>query len=327
MKLTRYAKNPILKPNPKFSWQSNAVFNPSVIYEDGIFHMLFRATGNAEPIKNIKEWKEWRTSVIGYAESKNGLNFKTKEAPLIKPEFPWEKMGCEDPRISKIGKTYYIFYTAVSAEKEFLKVRLGLAKTKDFKKVAKLGCVGPNIPSDEGFIKAGSFFPEKIDGKIQMLFTWHSDSPESTILLAEFKNIRELLKPSKNFWRNFLKEKPKHILIAPTSKAFRGPEVGAPPIKTKNGWLLIYCGESRKKEWTINAALLDLKNPRKVLWKSNGPILKPEKPYEKNGIVNNVTFPEGAVLIKSHPSSVSSQLLVYYGSGDKYCCLATAYFS
>ncbi len=316
MKLLRHPENPILKPDSKLNWQSSAVFNPSVIFKDGIFHMLYRATGKEKPVQNINGWKKWRVSSIGYAQSKDGTKFKIQKKPLIKPEYAWEKMGCEDPRISQIGDIYYIFYTAVSTSNNFLKVRLALAETADFKKIIKHGPVGPDIPKDEGFIKAAAFFPEKINNQFKLIFTWHSDSPESTILLADFKNINELVNKSKKFWDNFLVEKQKHILITPTKKAYRGPEVGATPIRTKNGWLLIYCGESLKKEWTINAALLDFKNPQKINWQSKNPLLKPEKSYEKKGIINNVTFPESAVI-------VGNKLNVYYGAGDQFCCLAT----
>jgi predicted GH43/DUF377 family glycosyl hydrolase len=99
---------------------------------------------------------------------------------------------------------------------------------------------------------------------------------------------------------------------------FRGPEVGAVPIKTPDGWLLIYCNAnvSDHPEWTISAALLDLHDPRKVLAVTKDPILKPETDEERHGVVNNVTFPEGAVV-------VGEDLYVYYGSGDQGICLAT----
>jgi predicted GH43/DUF377 family glycosyl hydrolase len=46
------------------------------------------------------------------------------------------------------------------------------------------------------------------------------------------------------------------------------------------------------------------------------PILTPETNAELTGVVNNVTFPEGAVI-------VGEDLYVYYGSGDQGICLAT----
>ncbi len=291
--------------------------------------MLFRATGKAKPIKGVGKWKEWRTSSIGYAESRDGVHFKVRPIPLIKPKHVWEKLGCEDPRVTKIGDIYYIFYSAISQGNKFLKCRIALAETKDFRKIKKYGIVGPNFITDQDYLKAAAFFPEKIQNKFCLLLTKqartkisndkldHHGFPESTIFAAKFKNLKDLIKPQKNFWQNFLTEKEKHILLKPSKTACRGPEVGAPPIKTKKGWLLIYCGESKKREWTIDAALLDLKNPKKIIWRSKNHLLKPEKSYEKNGIISRVTFPEGAVVI-------GRKLSVYYGSADQGCCLATA---
>ena len=330
MRLARYPKNPILKHNPKLAWQSSGIFNPCVIYENGKFIMLFRATGKAKPIKGVGNWEEWRTSSIGYAESGDGIHFKVRPIPFIKPEYQWEKLGCEDPRVTKVGDTYYIFYSAISWGSNFLKCRIALVETKDFKKIKKRGIVGPNFANDPDYLKAAAFFPEKIQNKFCLLFTKqaltkiandnldHHGFPESTIFIAKFTKLKDLIKPPKNFWQNFIAEKEKHILLKPSKSACRGPEVGAPPIKTEKGWLLIYCGESKKREWTIDGVLLDLKNPQRILWRSKNHLLKPEKSYEKNGIISRVTFPEGAVIIPGH------KLMVYYGSADQGCCLATA---
>ena len=46
MKLKKYEGNPILSPNPENYWESLVVCNPGVIYDNGVFHMLYRAAGN-----------------------------------------------------------------------------------------------------------------------------------------------------------------------------------------------------------------------------------------------------------------------------------------
>ena len=170
--------------------------------------------------------------------------------------------------------------------------------------------IGPNVKS-----KAGTIFPEKINRKIGMLFTWKPDTPDSSIVYASFNSINQLLNPPKEYWINFKFSLKDHIVFSPTKKIFRGPEVGAPPLKTQKGWLLIYCGAARKKIWSISATLLDLKNPRKIV-SSSKQILNPEKEYELKGLVPNVIFPSGAVIVKD-------KLFVYYGAADKTCCLAT----
>lgn len=279
--------------------------------------MLYRAVASGFKPKPGGGYTNYISS-IGYATSKDGLHFKKKPLPLIKPDRPWDKFGCEDPRVTKFRNTYYVLYTAMSkpaySNKEI--PGIALATTKDFKKIQKHGLIGP--APDQVRAKAAAIFPEKINGKIGMLFTFHPDRPDSSILYTEFKNTSDLIRPPKNYWDKVLNNIDQYAIILPPNNSLRGPELGAPPIKTKKGWLLIYCGPAvGKKVWPIHAVLLDLKNPKKILWQSRGPILKPEKSYEKKGIVNNVTFPEGAVI-------KDGKLMVYYGAGDKFCCLATA---
>jgi predicted GH43/DUF377 family glycosyl hydrolase len=72
---------------------------------------------------------------------------------------------------------------------------------------------------------------------------------------------------------------------------------GASPIKTEHGWLIIYHGVSYDRIYRVGAALLDLKEPIKVIGRTKSPILEPEEPYEKYGDVNNVVFPTGACII------------------------------
>ena len=70
--------------------------------------------------------------------------------------------------------------------------------------------------------------------------------------------------------------------------------ISGPPIETKEGWLLLYHCVSRKTQpmtYYVAAALLDLKDPSKVLARRKVPILQPETPYELFGQVNNVVFP------------------------------------
>ena len=117
-----------------------------------------------------------------------------------------------------------------------------------------------------------------------------------------------------------------------SEREWEGIKIGAgpPPIKTEEGWLSIYHGsswlpnskyknykgETYNRIYKVGAALLDLKDPSKVIARTKEPILEPEEDYEIFGDVPNVVFPEGAVV-------KGDELFVYYGAADKTCCLAT----
>jgi len=86
MRLRRYVGNPILKPKPENEWESKNVFNPSVVYDQGLFHLLYRGMG-ADGI-----------SRIGYAVSTDGFNFFRFDKPVFTPKRILEPR-CEDPRL------------------------------------------------------------------------------------------------------------------------------------------------------------------------------------------------------------------------------------
>lgn len=310
MKLKRHPNNPILEKNHEQAWEKGSVLNPSVLFEDGIFKMVYRATNDTHadiPGKYM--------SSVGYAVSLDGIHFARAAQPLIAPEHDYEKkLGCEDPRVTKIEDYYFLYYTAVGDDNGNDVVRIALATSRDFKKWKKHGIVGPKHTAS----KAAVLFPEKIRGKYVMFYTWMSDSPMSTIMEASFDSLEEAMKPPEEIMVNSTDRYEEHAVFRPLENTFRGPEVGAVPIKTRYGWLFIYCNAnvSDHPQWTISAALLDLHDPKKVLAITPEPILRPETDEERHGVVNNVTFPEGAVI-------VGDELYVYYGSGDQGICLAT----
>src|SRR5665648_764835 len=120
--LERYPSNekpkPILIPRKEIAWESRAVFNPSVVYDSGLFKMLYRTyPSNLEEttpkLKRPGFYFKNQKSYIGYAESKDGINFERRGLPFISPDTDYDRYGCEDPRITKIGDTFYITYTCL----------------------------------------------------------------------------------------------------------------------------------------------------------------------------------------------------------------------
>lgn len=274
--------------------------------------MLYRATNDTQ--KRSNKLGHYVSS-IGYALSHDGIHFRRRKYPLISPTETYENgLGCEDARLSKIDGTYYIYYTSVEGAGDSKQVRIALATSNDLGKIKKYGAISPkNIRA-----KAAWLLPERIENEYILFYTLMADSPKSSIFAHRFKNKADII--------DFVISTPSNedtLVIGPDSeKTFRGPEFGAPLIKTQHGWLMIYCGSNNTdhREWTINAALLDIKNPVKVIAKLPEPILRPEIEAEIDGVVKNVTFPTGAILR-------NEELYVYYGSGDQGCCLATCDFN
>jgi predicted GH43/DUF377 family glycosyl hydrolase len=303
MLLKRHPKNPILEKNSENHWEAGSVFNPGILFEDGIFKMFYRATNDIKINKT-----GGYISSIGYAESKDGINFKRFDKPLISPDQAYEQgLGCEDARVTKINGKYHMFYTAVGKDR---KAMLAYATSTNLKQWKKHGLLFSDVRS-----KAAVLFPEKINNKYVMFYTITPDRPTSSIMKIEFDSLDEIYKNEKKFMDN-LSHFEDNSVFPPPVNTYRGAEVGAVPIKTDLGWLFIYCpaNTTDHKEWRINAALLELKNPQNIL--ADIEILKPETKEEKTGVVKNVTFPEGAVVF-------GKKLYVYYGSGDQGVCLAT----
>ena len=97
-------------------------------------------------------------------------------------------------------------------------------------------------------------------------------------------------------------------------------EAGAPPIKTKHGWLLIYSYIqnylSPPAVFGVEAALLDLQDPRKIIARTDKPLMIPQETYEKYGKVRNIVFPTGAIVKNGTLSSDDR-------AADTRCAVAT----
>ena len=99
MKLKRHFE-PVLLPDLSSDWECYNVFNPAVIYHNGLFHMFYRAQG-----------LDW-VSRIGYAVSADGIEWNRLRDPVLEPDNADESRGVEDPRVSEIDGTFYMTYTA-----------------------------------------------------------------------------------------------------------------------------------------------------------------------------------------------------------------------
>ncbi len=285
MKLRRYEGNPILKPKPENDWESEDVFNPAVVYDEGLFHLLYRGVGRDG------------ISRIGYAVSMDGFNFFRFDKPVFTPKLILEPRGCEDPRVVKLESRYYMTYTAYSERG----IRVGLAVSDNFISWERFEAWWPEMDNKDAVL-----FPEKIGGKYVLLHRPTREGERMGIWIAYSNDLTE--------WYG------EREIMAPSEEegSWESEKIGAgaPPIKTEKGWLLLYHGVDEDKVYRLGAAMLSLEEPEKILFRHPDPILEPEADYEIRGEVPNVVFTCGAC-------EVRDKYYVYYGGADSVVCVAT----
>lgn len=321
----RHTNNPILNAHEVNKvWtdprhQVITVHNAGItLFEDDVV-MLFRSH-----LRN-------GISVIGMAKSKDGIiNWKVDHKPFLFPcnekdDFAPgsniemlienEAGGVEDPRISKIDDTYFITYSAYHGlEKD--RVRVSLATTKDFQAITRHG---PVLDRD---MRNVVIFPEKIMGKYFALMR-PNDDPMKTHTGGIFKEI--VLASSSDLFTNQwdVSNTPVQKQEGPPSAFSDKIGPGAPPIKTKHGWMNIFHGVRSTMDgnpYVLGVALHELAAPSKIKI-SNIPILFPSKvdcKVKPDDYIHvpNVVFTCGAL------RKEDGTIFIYYGGNDTVMNLA-----
>ncbi|HTE48867.1 MAG TPA: glycosidase, partial [Candidatus Paceibacterota bacterium] len=271
----------------------------AVLRIKNVTHILYRTLSNDN------------TSYIGYASTRDGVNIDLRlPEPIYGPREDFESKkisggnsGCEDPRLTKIGKNIYMCYTAFDGigpprvaitsitERDFLQKNWKWEK--------------PILITPEGFDdKDTCIFPEKTKGQYFILHRVGNELCGDYLKSLDFKKdtVKKCIR-----------------IIGPRINSWDSSKVGicAPPMKTKNGWLLLYHGVSKSHNtYRVGAVLLDLADPAIVLSRTTDPIFEPKELYEKVGVVNNVVFPCGMAMI-------GDLLYIYYGGADTVVGVAT----
>ena len=201
--------------------------------------------------------------------------------------------GIEDARFVAFHedgrKTYYATYTAYSGTA----IRSELIETEDFVSFSLTPLRGSASHN-----KGMGLFPRKIDGRYAMigrqdnenLYLIYSDN------LYSWDGGTALLKPQ--FPWEFV-------------------QIGncGAPIELDEGWLLLTHGVGPVRKYSIGAALLDKRDPSKVLARSREPLVRPE-PSERDGYVPNVVYTCGAM---RH----GDQIVLPYAISDSFSNFAT----
>ena len=326
---TRQFTSPITKENHR--WEERNVLNPSAIVKDDKVYLFYRAQDSSG------------TSRIGLAISEDGLHFEREEQPIFFPdndamkpyEWNYKKIegstdedchtcyfdGVEDPRIieSEDG-TYFMTYTAYNGKT----ARLAIASSKNLRTWTKHGLVLKDEKYKNLWSKSGAIIVErngsknvakKINGKYWMYFG------DTHLFMATSDDLVH--------WEPSINEENKEFIsvLHPRPGYFdsRLVEPGPFALYTEEGIVLIYNGSNAanyndldlpKFTYAAGQALFDKKTPYKVIDRTEGYFIHPDKEYEKVGEVNEVCFVEGLVYFKE-------RWFLYYGTADSKIAVAT----
>lgn len=306
----RDAHNPILSPKAEHDWESAGAFNCCPVGGQDTKSPKMFLVYRAESKSRLQDGIRRSVSSIGLATGNVHGGFEERRQ-LIKPEESWDQFGCEDPRVTRIGKTHYIFYTALSVYPFRAEgIRVALAKADEKMNIIEKHPITPFNA------KAMALFPKKIKGKFAALLTVRTDEPPAEVCYVEFERESDMWSPE--FWENWKSNILSHVLpIRRTDN--EQVELGAPPVLTTKGWLVIYSHIQGyfhgTRTFGIEALLLDRDNPRKIIGRTKGAFMIPEEYYEQVGQVPNVIFPSGALVNKD-------TLEIYYGGADTHSAVA-----
>ena len=289
--LWRYTGNPIIGWNP--IPKAARIFNSAVIPYRGEFVGAFRA-----------DQRNGRATLF-FGKSRDAIRWEIGPDPIAwvnEDGTPNPTSYAYDPRLVKIDDTYYIVWCD-----DMHGASIGLGRTKDFRTFARMP--NPLMP----YNRNGVLFPRKVNGKY-LLLSRPSDSahtPFGDIYLSE--------SPDLVHWGRH-----RFVMGKGGQGWWQGTKIGAGPIpiETREGWLLFYHGVSFTCNgfvYSYGAAILDINDPGKVLYRTRDYLLTPEKPYETTGFVPNVAFPCATMC-----DAPSGRIAIYYGAADTYTAIAFA---
>lgn len=285
----RYENNPILTAE-QWPYPANSVFNPAAALVDGETLLLVR-------VEDMCGF-----SHLTVARSEDGLTgWRINPEPTLLPDpsAHEEKWGLEDPRVVWLEDRgqYAITYVSFSKGGPLI----SLIMTPDFRTFERWG---PLLPPED---KDAALFPRRFKGRYALLH-------------------RPIIRGEANIWMSFspdLRHWGDHLMLLPARSGWWDAHrvgLGAQPLETPEGWLIIYHGVRATASgslYRVGLALLDLEDPTKVICRSDEWVFGPHESYERFGDVPGVTFPCGALIDEK-----TQQLRMYYGAADTTVAVA-----
>lgn len=303
-------------------WRALHAFNPAAVVHDGAVWLLFRAEDDSGAMAI-----GGHTSRIGLARSSDGVNFQVLPSPVIYPDDDSQRAaewdgGCEDPRLAMREDGLFVCTYSQFNRKA---VMLGVATSRDLVFWEKHGVAFAGSHYEKMMMKSAAIVQRlagdrlvaaKIGGRYWMLFG------QGNVYAA---HSRDMIR-----WTPVESAPGKlKVVMAPRPGTFDSglAEAGPSPILTPKGIVMLYNGRNAKTggdparpplEYAAGRALLDPRDPTRVLERADTPFFVPELPWEKTGqYEQGTTFIEGLVYF-------GGQWLLYYGSADSVVGVAAS---
>src|ERR1700690_404279 len=331
----------LMEPEPGNPQEIEGVLNPAAVRgPDGALYLFPRmvAKGNYSRIGIAR---------VQFNESGDPMGVE-RLGIAVEPEADYERRldgggGCEDPRVTFVEplRRYIMSYTAFSPEGP----RIALASSADLFHWQRLGLAtfGPYHSIEFGDVddKDASLFPVAIPNpsghpELAILHRplFPGTRPEETACYAASRDV-DLDRES--IWISYcpmVSEGPDsirfgrfsshHRLATPVSPWERLKiGGGTPPILTRHGWMIIYHGVSEAPKrnddqhalcYSAGVMVLTKEHPQVIRYRSQEPVLVPELPQEREGIVANVVFPTG--IDRRDDLGAPDRFDIYYGMAD-----------
>jgi 4-O-beta-D-mannosyl-D-glucose phosphorylase len=295
----RYDFDPRTNPYLMERLGVNATFNAGAIKLDGIYYLVVRVEGAD------------RKSFFAVAESHNGVDgFTFHDYPIILRQGEVPDVNVYDMRLTKHEDEwiYGLFCaerkdpTACRGDVSSAIASAGVVRTKDLKTWQRLSDIKTASPQQRNVV----LHPEFVNGKY-LLYTRPQDGFIETGsgggICAGFVDSMENAEVKEEI---LVDEKAYHTIKETKNGA------GAPPVKTRRGWLHIAHGVRNTAaglRYVLYAFVTALENPFKVIAAPGGYLLAPEG-EERVGDVSNVVFSNGVI------AEENGRLLIYYASSD-----------
>jgi predicted GH43/DUF377 family glycosyl hydrolase len=262
----------------------------------------------------------------------------------LEPDAPFERnphtAGCEDARVTFIPAIdrYVMVYSAYGPRSS----RVALAISEDCFSWQRLG---PALFSYEDrwladfnlfSNKDAFFFPEPVpdpDGEPALALLHRPDFEVGGI--ESFVTLPDGIEEERpGMWTSYaglsqverdvrgLVNLRKHRPLAFPERDWEDLKIGggAPPVRTPHGWLMVYHGVSGRLHrardhqtevrYCAGIMILDDDDPLRILYRSEEPILEPEREAERVGVVGNVVFPTAL------DARGNGRIDIYYGMAD-----------